>query len=117
MQTEISDASRLVETARREPLGMSLTWLTNSKSAARPDQAREQIGQALARAFDARRHDAGGDDRRLEQAEIVARKIKNFGQAVMSAVAPRSTLVRRKMGSSITRRYASTGGRGAASRP
>jgi hypothetical protein len=30
MQTEISEASRLVETARREPLGISLTWLTSS---------------------------------------------------------------------------------------
>ena len=36
--------------------------------AARPDHARQQLGQALARAFDARRHDAGGDHRRLEQA-------------------------------------------------
>ena len=30
MQTAISEASRLVETASREPLGMPLTWLTSS---------------------------------------------------------------------------------------
>ncbi len=30
MQTEINEASRLVETASREPLGTSFTWLTNS---------------------------------------------------------------------------------------
>ena len=68
MQTEISDASRLVETASREPLGMSLTLLTISSPRPGPDDARQQIGQALARAFDARRHDARGDHRRFEQA-------------------------------------------------
>ena len=31
MHTEMSEASKLVETARREPLGMSLTWLTSSR--------------------------------------------------------------------------------------
>ena len=30
IQTAMSEASRLVETASREPLGMPLTWLTSS---------------------------------------------------------------------------------------
>jgi len=30
MQTAISEASRFVDTASREPLGMPFTWLTNS---------------------------------------------------------------------------------------
>ena len=76
----ISAASRLVETASREPLGMSLTLLTISRPRPGPDHARQQIGQALARAFDARRHDAGGDDRRLEQAEVVLGEIEHLGQ-------------------------------------
>ena len=81
MHTEISDASRLVETARREPFGISFTWLTIFDAVARaPVSTREHIGQRLARAFHAGRHDAGGDHRRFQQAQIIAREIENFGQ-------------------------------------
>ena len=51
MQTEISEASRLVETARREPFGMPLTLLISSMPAPRPRQPRQQIGQMLLRAL------------------------------------------------------------------
>ena len=71
----------MVETARREPLGISLTWLTNSKPRPGPDDPRQQVGQIQSRSFDARRHNAGGDHGGFEQAQIVAGEIKNLGQA------------------------------------
>ena len=81
MQTEISEASRLVETARREPLGMSFTRLTISMPWPRPaGQRRQNIGQRLARAFHARRNDAGSDHRGFQQAQIIAREIEDLGQ-------------------------------------
>ena len=58
MQAAIRPASRLVETASREPLGMSLTLLTISSPSPGPTSARQQLGQALAGAFQARRDDA-----------------------------------------------------------
>ena len=39
------------------------------QAAARADNPRQQIGQALARTFDARRHNARRDHRRLQQAQ------------------------------------------------
>ena len=74
------EASRFVETARREPLGMPLTALTSSSPLPGPDHPRQQVGEALARAFDAGRNDAAGDDRRLEQAEVVFGEIEHVGQ-------------------------------------
>ncbi len=47
---------------------------------ARRDHARQQIGQRLARPFHARRHDARGDHRRLEQAQVVPGKVEDLGQ-------------------------------------
>ena len=81
MQTAIRQASRLVETARREPLGMSLTRADDLDAAARPDEPRQQVGQALPGAFHARRHDAGGDHGGLEQPQVVAREVEHLGQA------------------------------------
>ena len=80
MHTEIRDASRFVDTASREPLGMLLTLLTSSRPRPGPTMPRQQIGQALARTFNARRHDAGGDDGRLEQAQIIPGEIEDLGQ-------------------------------------
>ena len=78
MQTAISAASRLVETARREPFGMLLTLLTSSSPRPGPTHSREQIGEALPGAFDARRHDARGDDRGLQQAEVILREVEDL---------------------------------------
>ena len=49
MQTAISAASKLVETARREPLGILLHVADDFQPAPRTDQPRQQIRQALAR--------------------------------------------------------------------
>ena len=46
--------------------------------ATRANDSREQVGQVLPGAFDARRHDAGRDDGGFEQAEIILREIENF---------------------------------------
>src|ERR1035438_9746545 len=67
IETEINEASRLVETARREPLGISFTRLTIS----RPCPCRPGWKG---------RHDAGSDHRGLQQAQIVAREIEDLGQ-------------------------------------
>ena len=81
MQTAISAASRLVETARREPLGMSLTLLTISSPRPGPDASRaSRSREALARAFDARRDDARGDHRGLEQAEVILGEVEHLGE-------------------------------------
>ena len=81
MQTEISEASRLVETASREPLGISFTRLTISIP--RPGTSRkhgEHVSERLARPFHAGRHDAGSDYGSFQQAQIIVRKIEDFGQ-------------------------------------
>ena len=69
MHTAIRQASRLVETARREPLGISFTLLTISMPwpglpVSRASRSAERLGGA----FHAGRHDAAGDDGGLEQA-------------------------------------------------
>ena len=52
MQTAIRQASRLVETASREPFGMSLTLLTISRPWPGPaGEARQQVGQRLGRSL------------------------------------------------------------------
>ena len=80
MQTLTSAASRVVETASREPLGMLFTLLTISKPRPGPTMRASKFRQALARALDARRHDARGDDRRLEQAQVVLGKVEHLRQ-------------------------------------
>ena len=68
-------------------------------------QAREQVGERLRGALHARRHDAGGDDGGLQQAEIVAREIEDFGDGGdVGRWRCRSTLARRRTGSSMTRK-------------
>ena len=44
------------------------------------DDLREQFSERLARAFDARRNNAGRDHGRLEQAEVVFREVKDVAQ-------------------------------------
>src|SRR5690606_31018123 len=46
----------------------------------RPDDPGEQVGQGLIGSLDPRRNDPGRDHRRLEQAQVVARKIEYLGQ-------------------------------------
>ena len=41
---------------------------------------RQDIGQRLAGAFHARRHDAGGDHGGFQQPEIIAREIEDLGE-------------------------------------
>ena len=73
-------ASRLVETARREPLGISFTWLTISMPwPGAPVRRASRSASGCGGAFHARRHDAGGDHGGLEQAQVVAREIEDFG--------------------------------------
>ena len=45
-----------------------------------PHHPRQQVGEALARAFHAGWNDAAGDDRRLEQAEVIFGEIEHVGQ-------------------------------------
>ena len=74
------------------------------ESAAGSEDCREQFGETCAGAFDARRHEAGGDHGRLEQTEIVAAEIEDLVEVVRQAEASRSTLARRITGSSMTRK-------------
>ena len=106
MQTAIRQASRLVETASREPLGMSFTLLTISMPwPGLPVSAASRFGERLLAAFHARRHDAGGDHGRLEQAQVIAGEIEDFGDARRCRPWPcRSTLASRSTGWSITRK-------------
>lgn len=60
---------------------MPFTQLTNSSPRPGSNDAREQIREALTGTFDARRHNAAGDDGGFEKAEIILRKIKNIGEA------------------------------------
>ena len=78
MQAPMSAPSRLVETASREPLGMRLTLLTSSKPRPGPQMTPSRSARLGAGALDARRHEAGGDDRRLQQAEIVAAEVEHL---------------------------------------
>ena len=80
MQTAIRQASRLVETARRLPLGMSFTLETISMPRpGAPVSRRSTSDSGWRSAFHAGRHQAAGDDRGLEQPEVVAREIEDLG--------------------------------------
>ena len=46
-----------------------------------PDHPRQQVGQALSRPLDAGRDDARGDDRGLQQAEVVLGEVEDLGEA------------------------------------
>ena len=82
------------------------------------DQPGEQIGQMLLRALEPRRHDPRRDHGRLQQTEIIAGKVEHLGQArEIRRGAQIGAHQRSSTGSSMTRRNASTGGRGSASRP
>ena len=68
MQTAIRLASRLVETASREPFGISFTLLTISMPLAGPaGESCKQIGKRLRGAFHARRNQARRDHRRFHK--------------------------------------------------
>ena len=85
MHAAIRQASKLVETASREPLGIPLTLLTISMPRpARAGEPRQQVGQRLRRAFHARRHDARSDHRGFQQAQVIAREIENLGDRARS---------------------------------
>jgi len=57
-----------VETARREPLGISLTAADDLDAVALASgEAREKVGQRLLRAFHGLRHQARGDGRGLQE--------------------------------------------------
>ena len=81
MHTAISDASSVVETASRDPLGMLFTWLTISiPSPSRRVNCAKNRRQRLARAFHSRRHNARSDHRRLQQSQIIAAEIEQLLQ-------------------------------------
>ena len=98
-------ASRFVETAKREPLGMPLTLLTTSRPSPGPTSAAEHLDKALLRAFQSGRDNAGGNDPGLQEPQVIPGKIEHLGQRgdvgrrfQINAQRSRST------GSSITRR-------------
>ena len=80
MQTATIAASKLVDTASREPLGMSFTLLNDLQPQPRPDDSRKHVGQALLRAFQPRRNQTRGDDRRLKQPQVVFGEVEDLGQ-------------------------------------
>ena len=45
-----------------------------------PDDGGKDVGQRLARSLDPRRHDPRGDDRRLQQPEVVTTEIEDLAQ-------------------------------------
>ena len=61
MQAVMIAASKLVETASRDPLGMSFTLLTISSPSPGPTSLPSTLAEALARALQARRHNPRGD--------------------------------------------------------
>ena len=79
-----ADADQRGQERRRDrqtrALGNVVDAGRNFQTATRPDHARQQVGETLARTFDARRHNARGDDRRLQQAEVVLRKVEYLSQ-------------------------------------
>ena len=81
MHTAIRQASRLVETARREPLGMSFTLLTISMPCpGLSGEPRQQVGERLRWRLPC----PGGtmprrDHRGLQQAQVIAREIEDLG--------------------------------------
>ena len=98
------EANRLVETASREPLGISFTLLTISSPSPGPTSRAKHVAEALAGALQPRRHDSRRDHRGLEQAQVVLGEIEHLGQVVTSALLFKSTLTSRRTGRSITRR-------------
>ncbi len=80
MQTEIRQASRLVETASREPLGMSLTRLTSSMPRPGPASCASSSASGCCAPSMPGGTMPEAITRGLQQAEIVAREIEHFGQ-------------------------------------
>jgi hypothetical protein len=80
MQTVMMAASRLVDTASREPLGMSLTWLTSSSPRPGPTTRSSTSPQSCCGAFQSRRHDPRGDQPGFEQSQVVLGEIEHLGQ-------------------------------------
>ena len=117
IQTLMSEPSKFVLTANRDPLGMSLTLEHSSRPRPGPTMrasksARDCPEPSMPGGTTPAAMTAAFSNPRWSLA-----KSKTSLNAVMSAVAPRSTEVRRSSGSSSTRSQALTGGRGAASRP
>ena len=81
MQTLISAASRFVETASREPLGMLLTLLTSSRPRPGPTMRASKSARLCPEPSMPGGTMPAGNDRRLEQAEVILREIEHFGEA------------------------------------
>ena len=80
MQTAIRQASRLVETARREPLGMSLTLLTSSMPCPGPTRRASRSARLCSEPSMPGGTMPGGDHGGLEQAQIVLGEVEDLGQ-------------------------------------
>ena len=81
MTTEMRQASRLVETARREPLGMSLTLRHDlDAEAGLAGEPFEKLGEGLAGTLQPGRNEAAGDDGRLQETQVVAGVVEDFAQ-------------------------------------
>ena len=82
IKSAISEASRLVETASRDPLGMSLTLLTiSSPWPGRTIRASRSASRVL-RSLEGRGDQPRGDHRRLDQAQVVVAEVEQLLQAV-----------------------------------
>ena len=61
-------------------LGNTVDLAHELDATARANQPRQQVRQRLAGALDPRRHDARGDDRGLQQAQVILRKVEHLAQ-------------------------------------
>ena len=78
MHAPMSAPSRVVETASREPLGMRLTLLTSSKPRPGPKMTPSSSASLAPERSMPGGTRPGGDDRGLQQAEIVAAEIEHL---------------------------------------
>ncbi len=81
MQAETRAASSVVETASREPFGMSLTLLTISSPRPGPTTRASRSARLCPEPSMPGGTMPDGDDRRLEQAEVVLGEVEDLGQA------------------------------------
>ena len=82
MQTAIRQASRLVETASREPLGMPLTVADQLDARSPgPTSRASRSARLCSEPSMPGRHDARGDHRGLEQPQVVLGEVEHLGQA------------------------------------
>ena len=82
IKSVISEASRLVETARREPLGMSLTLLTISSPCPGRTIRASSVGEPGVRSLEGRGDEPRGDHGRLDQAQVVVAEVEQLFEAI-----------------------------------